>query len=133
MANGAEALDYLHAKEGYSDRASYPFPDLMLLELHMPVMDGFEVLAAVRQKLEFESLPIVVLTSDDAEVAKTRARELGAKDYVLKPLTMAEGIAMVRSLHLRWLGDRKKPSSDGTVFNAWGVRLPEKNPKRKTE
>ena len=133
VANGAEALDYLYAQAGYSNRVAYPFPDLTLLDLHMPVLNGFEVLEAVGKKFEFESLPLVVLTSDDDEFAKWRARKLGAKDYILKPLTMAERIDMVRGLHLRWLADRKKPASEGTAFNAWGVRLPGRKPKGKTD
>lgn len=108
VAHGEEALEYLYAKEGYSDRAKFPFPDLMLIDLHMPVMNGFDVLAAVGDRLEFQRLPIVVLSSNDDPISIRTAQRLGAREYILKPLMMVERVKMVWGLHERWLGGREK-------------------------
>ena len=128
VAHGGEALEYLHAEEGYSNRARFPFPDLMLLDLYMPVMDGLEVLAAVSNRFEFLSLPIVVLSADDDPMTILTARRLGAKEYIVKPLTMSERVEMVRRLHARWLAGSKKPPEHGWS-NIWSVRSPREEPK----
>jgi len=122
VCNGAEALDYLYAEEGYSNRAAFPFPDLMLLDLHMPVVDGFEVLAAVSDRLEFLNLPVVVLSSDDDPVTIRTARRLGARDYIPKPLTMQQRVEMVRRLHARWLANIEKPAREIHGFTSGEVR-----------
>ena len=124
VVDGREALNYLHAEEGYTNRARFPFPDLMLLDLYMPVMDGLEVLAAVSNRFEFLSLPIVVLSADDDPLTPLTARRLGAKEYIVKPLTMSERVEMVRGLHARWLAGRKPPL-ERAWSNVWGVRLEE--------
>ena len=96
----------------------------MLVDLYMPVMDGLEVLAAVNNRFEFLSLPIVVLSADDDPLTPLTARRLGAKEYIVKPLTMSERVEMVRGLHARWLAGRKPPL-ERAWSNVWGVRLEE--------
>ena len=109
VINGVEAVDYLYADEPFTNRSIFPFPDLLLLDLQMPVMDGISVLAALKERIEFRSLPIIVLSStDDSEVIR-EAYKLGAKDVLTKPLTMSERIDMVRELHSRWLAAETKP------------------------
>jgi CheY-like chemotaxis protein len=81
----------------------------MLLDLQMPVMDGIAVLAAVKERMEFRSLPIIVLSSTDDRGIIREAFQLGAKDVLTKPLTMSERIDMVRQLHSRWLAAETKP------------------------
>jgi CheY-like chemotaxis protein len=109
VINGVEAVDYLYADEPFTNRSAFPFPDLMLLDLQMPVMDGIAVLAAVKERREFRSLPIIVLSSTDDRGIIREAFQLGAKDVLTKPLTMSERIDMVRQLHSRWLAAETKP------------------------
>src|SRR3974377_337714 len=63
VQNGQEVVDYLDGAGRFSARTQYPIPGLLLLDLKMPLMDGFDVLAWLRERPEFESLPVVVLTS----------------------------------------------------------------------
>ena len=128
VAHGREALDYLYGEEGYSNREKFPFPDLMLVDLHMPVMNGFEVLAAVGRRFEFQNLAIVVLSSDDDPVAIRSAVRLGANEYILKPQLTVERVKVVRHLYERWLSGREKVAPEG---RALGARLADEKVERK--
>jgi len=122
VVNGVEAVNYLFAEEPFTNRSAYPSPDLVLLDLQMPVMDGIEVLAAVKGRREFRHLPIVVLSSiDDPEIIR-EVRKLGAKDFLMKPVTMEERIKMVRGLHSRWLKGKNKTIVGRRNINPWHVR-----------
>src|SRR5262245_6778938 len=66
VRDGEEAIQYLAGEGRYSNRAEYPLPDLILLDLKMPRVDGFEVLMWIRRQPGFGSIPVVVLTSSDA-------------------------------------------------------------------
>src|SRR6266496_2243141 len=67
VPNGEEAVGYLHGDGPYHDRAQYPFPDLLLLDLKMPMMNGFDVLAWWRQQPHAKDLPVVVLTGSNQD------------------------------------------------------------------
>jgi two-component system response regulator len=126
VANGIDAINYLYADEPFTNRSAFPFPDLMLLDLQMPVMDGIAVLAAVKDRIEFRALPIVVLSSIDDRPTILKILNLGAKDFLIKPVTMHERIAMVRRLHSRWLTDTK-PRIHPFNLNPRTIRLPARN------
>ncbi len=98
VADGQEALDYLEGRGQYAERANWPLPALLLLDLKMPVLDGFDVLAWVRAQRKFKHLPIVVLTSSDAEEDKHRARKLGTTDYLVKSPSWADVVERVRAI-----------------------------------
>jgi CheY-like chemotaxis protein len=121
VANGQDAISYLWADEPFTNRSAYPFPDLVLLDLRMPVMGGIEVLAAVKDRIEFRQLPIVVLSSIDDRAIIKKVLKLGAKDFLLKPLTMLERIDMVRGLCSRWLKDSDKPTVGRRMLNPWSI------------
>ena len=121
VVNGVEAVDYLYADEPFTNRSAFPFPDLMLLDLQMPVMDGIAVLAAIKERREFCSLPIVVLSSTDDRKLIREAFQLGAKDVLTKPLTMSDRIDLVRQLRSRWLAAETKPVI-GRMLNPWAVQ-----------
>ena len=127
VINGVEAVDYLYADEPFTNRSTFPFPDLVLLDLQMPVMDGIAVLAAVKERREFRSLPIIVLSATDDQEVIREAYKLGAKDVLTKPLTMSERVDMVRQLHSRWLAADTKPTT-GRLLNPWS--LPSQQPKK---
>jgi CheY-like chemotaxis protein len=99
VSDGAEALQYLRGDGGYGDRALYPFPDVLLLDLNMPRMNGFEVLEWVRQNSTCRRLIIHVLTSSCREADVDRVYELGANSYVVKPTRVDQLADFVKALH----------------------------------
>jgi CheY-like chemotaxis protein len=103
VRDGQEAVDYLAGAEPYADRTKHPFPKLMLLDLKMPRMDGFQVLSAVRQRLGFTRLPVIVLTHSDNPADIKRAYDLGATSYFRKPDSLEGLDEMIHVLHAYWL------------------------------
>lgn len=103
VRDGQEAIDYLAGAEPYTDRVRHPFPKLLLLDLKMPRMDGFEVLSTVRQRLGFARLPVIVLTNSDNPADIKRAYELGATSYFRKPDSLEGLDEMIHVLHAYWL------------------------------
>jgi CheY-like chemotaxis protein len=83
--DGQAVVDYLTGAPPHVDRSLHPLPGLMLLDLKMPRMDGFEVLAWLAARPEFRDLPTVVLSSSSDEADIRRARQMGARDYLVKP------------------------------------------------
>jgi CheY-like chemotaxis protein len=103
--DGQEAVDYLKGESPYGDRARYPAPALLLLDLKMPRMDGFEVLAWLDQQPELKGVPVVVLTSSAFEFDVQKARQLGAADYRVKPPQFENLLQIVHELKGRWLAE----------------------------
>ncbi len=103
VPDGAVTIEYLKGTAPFTDRVRYPFPRLLLLDLKMPKVNGFEVLAWLRTRPEFSSLPVVVLSSSVFQVDSRMARDLGAREFLSKPYRMEELVALVQGLHERWL------------------------------
>jgi CheY-like chemotaxis protein len=93
VPDGVGAVAYLKGEGAYHDRLAHPFPDLLLLDLNMPRMNGFEVLNWVRQDSRCNRLPVHVLTSSSLPQDIQRAYELGANSYVVKPNRLDDLIA----------------------------------------
>ena len=87
VTDGQQALDYLGGVGKYGDRGIFPVPTLMLLDLKLPYVDGFEVLRWTRQQPSLNEVSVVVLISSPEERDLQKARELGAKSYLVKPPT----------------------------------------------
>jgi CheY-like chemotaxis protein len=85
VTDGQQAADYLSGAGKFSNREQYPLPSVILLDLKMPFLDGFEVLAWVRTQPSLNRIPAAVLTSSAEERDRRRARELGARAYFVKP------------------------------------------------
>ncbi len=85
--DGQEALDYLQGTGKFSDRVAHPMPALVFLDLKLPYVHGFEVLSWIRGESSLKELPVVVLTSSSEDRDRTRAEELGARGYLVKPPT----------------------------------------------
>ena len=85
VTNGQQAADYLAGEGVFSNREQYPLPSVILLDLKMPFLDGFEVLAWVRTQPSLNGIPVAVLTSSAEERDRRQARELGARAYFVKP------------------------------------------------
>lgn len=95
VSNGADAMAFLR-KEGEWEQA--PTPDLVLLDLNLPRMDGREVLAAVKEDPQLRSIPVVVLTTSEAEEDILRSYHLHANAYVTKPVDFERFIEVVRRI-----------------------------------
>lgn len=103
VRDGEEAVTYLSGAAPYEDRARFPIPVLMLLDLKLPRRSGLEVLAWVRQESVVKRLPIVVLTSSRESVDVNRAYDLGVNSYLTKPVGFEALLEMVKNLNLYWL------------------------------
>jgi len=109
VSDGQEAIDYLLGEANYRDRARFPIPALLLLDLKMPKVDGFDVLEWLKTRPEFESLPVVVLSSSSREDDVQRARTLGAADYRVKPADFDELLVLAQDFTSRWLNTTQAP------------------------
>lgn len=99
VRNGAEALDYLFRR---GDHAGAPRPDLVLLDLNLPRRNGREVLGEMKEDPELCRIPVVVLTSSDADADIIRSYELGANCYVTKPTDLQAFEKIVHSVEGFW-------------------------------
>jgi chemotaxis family two-component system response regulator Rcp1 len=99
--DGEEALAFLR-REG--KHAGAPRPDLVLLDLNLPRMDGREVLATIKSDMALRTIPVVVLTTSDAERDVTQSYALHANAYITKPVDITQFVRVVRSLDDFWFG-----------------------------
>jgi len=100
VEDGVAALDYLYRRPPYE---AVRRPDLILLDLNLPRMDGREVLAIVKSDPTLKLIPIVVLTTSQAEEDVLRAYHLSANCYVTKPVDLEKFIVVVKSIDAFWL------------------------------
>jgi two-component system, chemotaxis family, response regulator Rcp1 len=99
VRDGIEAMAFLRQEGPFADA---PRPDLVLLDLNLPTMDGREVLAAVKGNESLRSIPVVVLTSSEAETDIARSYNLGANCYVTKPVDLTQFQAIVAAIEDFW-------------------------------
>jgi CheY-like chemotaxis protein len=103
VRDGEAAVNYLGGKGIYADRAAYPFPQLIFLDINLPVLNGHEVLRWVRDQPGLKSIPVVMLTSSARATDVDRAYELGVTSYLLKIASQAEFGQAVRVILKYWL------------------------------
>ena len=96
--NGEQAIAYLKGEGIYSDRNQYPLPSVMLLDLNMPMKNGFDVLGWVRTHPAFKRLSVIILTASMRLEDVERAFDLGASSYLVKPSNLDALAAMIRCL-----------------------------------
>lgn len=106
VVDGAEALDFLLRQGAYTGAA---LPDIVLLDLNVPKIDGRQVLATIRATDSLRHLPVVVLTSSDAELDIIESYRMGANCYVTKPVDLQAFQAIVRSVEGFWFTVVKLP------------------------
>jgi CheY-like chemotaxis protein len=111
VKDGEEAIEYLSGEGRYANRAEYPLPALMLLDLKMPRKDGFEVIKWIRQQPGLRELPIVVLTSSENMRDVNTAYKLGANSFLVKPMEFEDFQAMTNFLSQYWLRLNKSPET----------------------
>ena len=114
VSRGEDAMAYLEGDGDYGNRERYPMPVLMLLDLKLPGVSGFEVLEFewLRGQSRIGRLPVVVLTSSNQTPDIYRAYEKGANSYLVKPVSFDELIQMVKTLGMYWLILNRLPRVD---------------------
>jgi two-component system, chemotaxis family, response regulator Rcp1 len=106
VADGVEAVDYLHRRGAFSDALR---PHLILLDLNLPRKDGREVLAEIKSDPDLRRIPVVVLTTSEAEVDILKAYDLHANCYISKPLDIDQFLTVVKAIEDFWLTIVKIP------------------------
>lgn len=101
--NGQDALDYLFGNGKYADRNTYPMPSLVLLDLKLPGVDGFEVLRQVKTAPILKRLPVVILTSSKEEGDRALSYDIGANSYLVKPVSFDGFLGVVKKIEGYWL------------------------------
>jgi CheY-like chemotaxis protein len=107
---GEQALDYLFGRGPYVDRAAHPLPDLVLLDLKLPGIDGQEVLRQVKATPGLRRLPVVVLTSSREQRDRLECYDHGVNSFLVKPISFDGFMEVVREVHAYWLGLNVPPS-----------------------
>ena len=103
VSDGAEAVAYLSGNAKYADRDNYPVPGLILLDLNMPQMSGFEVLKWIRSSPLHCKIPVLVLTSSNQPSDVDRASILGANGFLVKPGKPEQLVDVVKAFKEYWL------------------------------
>ena len=101
--DGEEVLDYLQGRDPFADRTRHPLPQVVLLDLHMPRIDGFGVLDWIRHQPQLAGLEVVIFSSSEAARDMNRAHRLGANSYMVKPHSMEELMTLVGRFKKHWI------------------------------
>ena len=109
LMDGVEAISYLLGEGQFADRQIFPIPDLLVLDLKMPRLDGFDVLRWVRRQPGFASLVIVVLTSSELLSDVNQAYALGANSFMVKPMDFENTTALASLIQQYWLKHNRFP------------------------
>jgi CheY-like chemotaxis protein len=105
VSDGQSALNYLEGLAPYADRQTFPLPELVLLDLRVPVLDGFDVLRRLGSHPRFGRLPVFVLSASTFDNDRALARNLGAKAYYVKSGDPRDAANMFKQLGRQWLGE----------------------------
>lgn len=112
VANGGEeAINYLSGIGKYANREEFPFPGLVLLDLNMPGVDGFDVLQWIRQEPDLNRLRVVVLSASDNMRDVSRAYKLGANSFLIKPADFDRFVEISQALNGYWIWLDKAPTA----------------------
>ena len=104
VEDGEELLDYLYHRGKYADPGSAPRPGLILLDLNLPRKDGREVLEAIKRDPELCRIPVVILTTSNAQEDVLRTYSLGASSYIRKPVSMTALVDIMTTIGHYWFG-----------------------------
>jgi CheY-like chemotaxis protein len=102
VEDGEELMNYIHREGGYTHLADTPLPGLILLDLNMPRKDGRETLRELKADPHLRRIPVVVLTTSEAEEDILRSYDLGANSFIIKPVTFEALVGVVKTLATYW-------------------------------
>jgi DNA-binding response OmpR family regulator len=115
--DGAEALDYIFGSGNYVGRDTAIMPEVILLDLKLPKIDGLEVLKRIRSDKRTNILPVVILTSSKEEKDLINGYTLGANSYIRKPVNFNQFVEAIRQLGLYWLVLNEAPPVNNRKLN----------------
>ena len=118
VRDGREAVAYLSGSGPFADRALHAFPTLVLLDLKLPKMSGFEVLQWIREHEETSRLPVVMFTSSNERADVDRAYSLGANAYLLKSVDHEHLVDALQRVRAFWMDVNLNPSAPGREIAA---------------
>jgi CheY-like chemotaxis protein len=114
VGTGEECIAYLDGREEYADRRTFPLPALIILDLKLPGISGFEVLTWMRQQHRFDRIQVVVLTGSPHSIDVYRAYELGANSFLAKPVDLARLENAVTTPNLTFLDFQHRPPANSS-------------------
>jgi CheY-like chemotaxis protein len=120
VSDGEEAINYLGGSAPFKDRESFPLPNVLILDLKMPRLNGFDVLKWVRQQPGLRRLPVIVFTSSSDPGDVDLAHELGANAYAIKPAGADDLSTTVQAIEKYWLQHNCFPSLKVTTAEGAG-------------
>lgn len=103
VEDGEELMDYLNRRGKYADGNEAPRPGLILLDLNMPKKDGREALKEIKADSELRRIPVVVMTTSQAEEDIFRSYDLGASSFITKPVTFDRLVELMRTMGQYWV------------------------------
>ncbi|SEP47878.1 response regulator [Propionispora vibrioides] len=109
VTDGEAALNYLYGVEQFANRSEHPLPNLLLLDLRLPKIDGLQVLLRIKQHERLKHIPVVVLSSSESEKDMIAAYDSYVNSYVIKPLDYERFISLMKELNFYWIGWNKVP------------------------
>lgn len=109
VSDGEEALNYLYRKEKYTDLSIEQRPNLILLDLRIPKIDGLEVLRIIKNDKMLYKIPVVILTTSETESDIDKAYQYYANSYLVKPVDFTKFTQMMKDLGFYWLGWNVQP------------------------
>ena len=116
VPHGEDAINYLFRQGIYADKTKSPRPTLVLLDIKLPMMDGFEVLQQIKRDEKLKSIPVILLTTSTDWGEINRGYHYGANSYVTKPLRYDEFIARVQNIHYYWSQTNTLPLLDNNGY-----------------
>lgn len=111
VKDGAEALDYLWRRNGYSNPEKSPRPGLILLDIKLPKVDGIEVLRQIKSDEKLHQIPTVMLTTSERDEEIVKSYGLGANSFVTKPVSFGAFVETIRHIELYWVLTNQFPAS----------------------
>ncbi len=114
VSDGEELMDYLYQRNGYHNKEENPRPVLILLDLNMPKKDGREALREIKADPELKKIPVVVLTTSQAEEDIYKTYDLGVNSFITKPVTFEGLVKVMRTLGKYWFEIVELPQDSTT-------------------
>jgi CheY-like chemotaxis protein len=112
VLTGQDALDYIFGRGQYTDRSAYPVPNLILLDINLPGIDGLDVLRQIKSTPIIKRLPVVMLTSSKEEGDRALSYDNGANSYIVKPVSFSVFLDVVKQINGYWLTLNMAPPMD---------------------